>query len=92
MAKLYIFLILIFITVIGLFAVENKEPIILKIPFSSYYEMSKIALILISISFGAFFIFIVFFIRDTAGLINKIQIQKRHKKRRENQRILCKGT
>ena len=80
MAKLYIFLILIFITVIGLFAVENKEPIILKIPFSSYYEMSKIALILISISFGAFFIFIVFFIRDTAGLINKIQIQKRHKK------------
>ncbi|MDI6714039.1 MAG: tetratricopeptide repeat protein [Thermodesulfovibrio sp.] len=80
MAKLYIFLILIFITIIGLFAVENKESIILKIPFSSYYEMSKIALILISVSFGAFFIFIVFFIRDTVGLINKIQIQKRQKR------------
>ncbi|MDI1471184.1 tetratricopeptide repeat protein [Thermodesulfovibrio sp. 1176] len=80
MAKLYIFLILIFITIIGLFAVENKESIILKIPFSSYYEMSKIALILISVSFGAFFIFIVFFIRDTVGLINKIQTQKRQKR------------
>ncbi|ODA45043.1 hypothetical protein THER_0271 [Thermodesulfovibrio sp. N1] len=42
--------------------------------------MSKIALILISVSFGAFFIFIVFFIRDTVGLINKIQTQKRQKR------------
>ena len=80
MAKLFIFLMLIFITIIGLFALENKESIILKIPFSSAYEMPKIALILISISFGAFFIFIVFFIRDTIGLINKIQIQKRQKR------------
>lgn len=80
MSKIYIFLILLFLTIIGLFAMENKEPIILKIPFSSAYEMPKIGLILLSLSFGAFFIFIVFFIRDTVNLVNRIQLQKRQKK------------
>lgn len=80
MSKIYIFLILIFITIIGLFAMENKDPIILKIPFSAAYEMPKIGLILLSVSCGAFFIFVVFFIRDTANLVNRIQLQKRHKK------------
>lgn len=80
MSKIYIFLILLFLTIIGLFAMENKEPVTLKIPFSSAYEMPKIGLILISLIFGAFFIFIVFFIRDTANLVTRIQLQKRHKK------------
>lgn len=80
MPKLYIFLILLFITIVGLFAMENKDTTVLKIPFSSAYEMPKIGLILISVSFGAFFIFTIFFIRDALGLINKIQLQKRQKR------------
>lgn len=80
MSKFYIFLILIFLTIIGLFAMENKDPIVLKIPFSAAYEMPKIGLILLSVSFGAFFIFVVFFVRDTVNLVNRIQMQKRHKK------------
>lgn len=59
---------------------ENKEPIILKIPFGSAYEMPKIGLILLSVSFGAFFVFLVFFIRDTVNLVSKIQFQKKQKK------------
>mgnify|MGYP001065605026 CR=1 FL=1 len=80
MSKIYIFLILIFIAIIGLFAMENKDPVILKIPFSSAYEMPKIGLILLSVSFGAFFIFLIFFIKDTVNFVNRIQLQKRHKK------------
>jgi len=80
MSKFFIFLFLVFLTIIGLFAMENKDNIIVKIPFSDAYEMPKIGLILLSVSLGAFFIFIIFFIRDTANLINKIQSQKKQKK------------
>ncbi len=80
MSRLIIFLILIFLTIVGLFAMENKDTIILKIPFGASYEMPKIGLILLSLSFGAFFVFLVFFIRDTTNLINRFQMQKRHKR------------
>lgn len=80
MSKVYIFLLLVFLTVIGLFAMENKEAVVIKVPFSSAYEMPKIGLILLSISFGAFFIFLLFFIRDTSQLITKIHLQRKHKR------------
>jgi len=80
MSKFFIFLLLVFLTIIGLFAMENKEMVILKIPFGASYEMPKIGLMLLSLSFGAFFIFLVFFIRDTTNLISKFQLQKKHKK------------
>lgn len=80
MSKFYVFLILIFITIIGLVAVENKDTVVLKIPFGAAYEMPKIGLILVSVSFGAFFIFLIFFIRDALGMLNRIQLQKRQKK------------
>mgnify|MGYP000851203783 CR=1 FL=1 len=79
MSKFLIFLLLIFLTIIGLFAMENKDTVILKVPFGAAYEMPKIGLMLLSLSFGAFFIFIVFFIRDTTNLIGKFQLQKRQK-------------
>lgn len=91
MPKLYIFLILIFITVIGLVAVENKETVILKIPFGSAYEMPKIGLILISVSFGAFFIFTIFFIRDALGMINRIQLQKKQRKEEKIKEFYAKA-
>lgn len=80
MSKFLIFLLLVFLTIIGLFAMENKEMVILKVPFGASYEMPKIGLMLLSLSFGAFFVFIVFFIRDTSNLINRLQLQKKQKK------------
>lgn len=80
MSKFSIFLFLIFLTIIGLFALENKDAVVVKIPFGSAYEMPKIGLMLLSLSFGAFFVFIFFFIRDTSNLINRIQLQKKQKK------------
>lgn len=80
MSKFFIFLILVFLTVIGLFAMENKDIVILKVPFGASYEIPKIGLILLSLSFGAFFIFILFFIRDTSNLISRLQMQKKHKR------------
>ncbi|MGC9046347.1 MAG: tetratricopeptide repeat protein [Thermodesulfovibrio sp.] len=80
MSKFLIFLLLVFLTVIGLFAMENKEMVIIKVPFGASYEMPKIGLMLLSLSFGAFFVFIVFFIRDTSNLISKLQLQKKQKK------------
>lgn len=81
MSKFLIFLLLVFLTIIGLFAMENKEMVILKVPFGASYEMPKIGLMLLSLSFGAFFVFIVFFIRDTSNLINRFQLQKKNRKR-----------
>ncbi|MCS7214878.1 MAG: tetratricopeptide repeat protein [Thermodesulfovibrio sp.] len=80
MSKFFIFLLLIFLTIIGLFAMENKDVVILKVPFGASYEMPKIGLMLLSLIFGAFFVFLVFFIRDTSNLINRLQLQKKHKK------------
>lgn len=80
MSKFLIFLLLVFLTIIGLFAMENKETVILKLPFGAAYEMPKIGLMLLCLSFGAFFVFIVFFIRDTTNLIARAQLQKKHKK------------
>lgn len=80
MSKFFIFLLLIFLTIIGLFAMENKDTVILKVPFGASYEMPKIGLMLLSLSFGAFFVFLVFFIRDTTNLITKFQLQKKQKK------------
>ncbi len=59
---------------------ENKDSIVVKVPFSSAYEMPKIGLILLSVTMGAFFVFLVFFIRDTSNFISRIQSQKRVKK------------
>lgn len=91
MSKFLIFLILLFLTIIGLFAMENKEAVVLKIPFGASYEMPKIGLVLLSISFGAFFVFIVFFIRDTSNLINRLQIQKKHKREEKIKEFYAKA-
>lgn len=61
MSKFFIFLLLVFLTIIGLFAMENKEMVILKIPFGASYEMPKIGLMLLSLSFGSLFYFSCFF-------------------------------
>jgi len=83
MSKFLIFLLLIFLTIIGLFAMENKDTVILKVPFGAAYEMPKIGLMLLSLSFGAFFIFIVFLLETPPILSVNFNCKKgRNKKKR----------
>ena len=82
---------LIFLTALGFFAVENKDAIIIKIPFGSAYEMPKIALILLSTTIGALTILIIFFIRDTKKAIENIQFHRRQKRDEKIQNSYAKA-
>ena len=81
MGKISILIILIFLTALGLFAIENTDVVSVKIPIShDVYETSKIALILLSSVLGALFVLVYFFVRDTKRMIDTMQYQKRQKK------------
>jgi lipopolysaccharide biosynthesis regulator YciM len=80
MGKISILIIIIFLTVLGLFAIENTDIVTVKMPMSNVYETSKIALILLSSVLGALFVFFYFFIRDTKRAIDTMQYQKRQKR------------
>jgi len=79
MGKLIIFIFLIFLAVLGLFAVENKDVVSIKVPFGALYEVPKIAMILLSTTVGALTVLLVFFIRDTKRVIENLQHQKKQK-------------
>lgn len=79
MGKLVVFIFLVFLAVLGLFAVENKDIVSIKIPFGALYEVPKIAMILLSATVGALTILLVFFIRDTKRAIENLQYQKKQK-------------
>jgi lipopolysaccharide biosynthesis regulator YciM len=80
MGKTAILIFLIFLAVLGFFALENKDMLTIKVPFGDTYEMPKIALMLLSTTIGALAILIIFFIRDTKRVIDNLQHQKRQKK------------
>jgi tetratricopeptide (TPR) repeat protein len=80
MGKISIFVFLVFLAALGFFAVENRDAVTIKIPFGASYEMPEIALVLLSSTFGALAVLVVFFIRDTKRVVSNIQYQKRQKK------------
>ncbi|MDI6801019.1 MAG: tetratricopeptide repeat protein [Thermodesulfovibrionales bacterium] len=80
MGKFIILLILIFFAVIGIFAVENKDAVILKIPFGDAYEIPKIAVIIFSTFIGALIVLSLFCVRDMKRTIDSLQYQKRQKR------------
>ncbi|MDI6729403.1 MAG: tetratricopeptide repeat protein [Thermodesulfovibrionales bacterium] len=80
MGKIAILIFLVFLAILGFFAVENKDIVSIKVPFGSSYEIPKIALILLSTTMGALAVLIVFFIRDTKRVIDNLQYQKRQKR------------
>ncbi len=65
---------------LGFFAIDNKDMVVLKVPFGSLYEMPKIALVLMSTITGALVVLAAFFVRDTKRMIDNMQSQKRQKK------------
>lgn len=80
MGKFTLFIIVVFLIVLGYFATLNKDSITLNISPGTIYEMPKVALILLSSAAGAAVMLIVFFIRDTKRFIDSRQYQRRQKK------------
>jgi len=91
MGKLSIFIFILFLGAVALFAISNQEATTIKIPFDKTYEISKIALLLLSSSAGALAMLIIFAIRDTKKFIDNFQYQKRQKKEAEVQELYSKA-
>jgi lipopolysaccharide biosynthesis regulator YciM len=79
MGKLSVFIFVLFLVALSVFAIHNKEVTTITIPGGNVYEMPKIALILFSSAIGALAMLIVFAIRDTKKFIDNWQFQKKQK-------------
>lgn len=91
MGKFSIFIFVLFLAALAVFAIHNKEVTTIKIPFSDVYEIPKIALILLSCAAGALAMLVVFAIRDTKRFIDNWQYQKRQKQDTKVQELYSKA-
>jgi lipopolysaccharide biosynthesis regulator YciM len=80
MSKLSVFIFIIFLAVLALFAFHNQKLTTIQIPFGTVYETPTIALLLLSVALGALGMLVVFVLRDTKRYVDNIQFQKRQKK------------
>ncbi len=79
MGKVVILIFLLILGVLGLFALENREAMNIKIPFGDNYEISKAAFLILSSTIGALIILMIFFVRDSKKAIDNLKSVKRHK-------------
>ncbi|HMK48773.1 MAG TPA: tetratricopeptide repeat protein [Thermodesulfovibrionales bacterium] len=91
MSKLGVFLFIVFLGVLALFAIFNQNITLVKVPFGQTYETPTIALMLISIAAGAFAMLFVFVIRDTKRYVDSYQYQKKQKKDAKVQDLYSKA-
>ncbi len=91
MGKLSILILILFLAVLALFAIDNKEATSIKVPFGNVYEIPKIALILFSSAMGFLVTLIVFAIRDTKRFIDNWQYQKKQKREVKVQELYSKA-
>jgi tetratricopeptide (TPR) repeat protein len=91
MAKLYGFLIIIFLAALSLLAYLNKGTVGLTIWEGKTYELPIISLILISTFIGIFSILIVVVIRDAGRYVDHWQKQRQEKKALKVQEVYSKG-
>src|SRR4030066_1238816 len=91
MAKLYGFLIIIFLAALSLLAYLNKGTVGLTIWEGKTYELPIISLILISTFIGIFSILIVVVIRDASRYVDYWQKQRQEKKALKVQEVYSKG-
>lgn len=80
MSKLSIFIVILMLGILTLFAVFNNDSTTVNVPFDKPYEISKIGLMLFSSAFGALAMLVVFVIRDTRRFMVTYQYQKKQKK------------
>lgn len=87
MSRIALFIMLVFIGALALFASSNNETTTVSVPFGQIYEITKLSLILYSSISGAFAMLLVFIIRDAVRFVATFQMQKRQKKEDRLNRI-----
>ncbi|GAB4412161.1 MAG: tetratricopeptide repeat protein [Thermodesulfovibrionales bacterium] len=91
MGKFTLLVFVLFLMVLGYFAILNKEPITFTLTPKTIYEMPKIALVLLSSAVGAAAMLLVFFIRDTRRFIDSRQYQRKQKRDMKIQELYSKA-
>ncbi len=91
MGKVSISIFILFLGTVAIFAIFNQEATTIKVPFGKTYEISKIALLLLSSAVGAITMLIIIAIRDAKRFINNWQYQKKQKKEAEVQESYSKA-
>lgn len=80
MSKLAVFIFILFLAALALFAIFNQAVTTVKIPFGMVYETPTIALILMSVAIGALGMLLMVIIRDTKKYVDSWQYQKKQRK------------
>jgi uncharacterized protein HemY len=91
MAKIAVFLFIIFGAVLGYLAILNQENITIRLSEQYIYEIPLIALILFSSVIGAVSMLAYFFIRDARRYFENLQRQRLQKKEQKIQESYTKG-
>jgi tetratricopeptide (TPR) repeat protein len=91
MSKLLVFIFVIFLAVLAVFAIHNQQSTTVTIPFGNDYETPTIALILLSVAIGALTMLFVFVVRDTKRYVSNIQHQKKQKRAAKIQELYSKA-
>jgi tetratricopeptide (TPR) repeat protein len=91
MGKLTIFIIILFLATLAVFAFFNQGVTVVKIPFGKTYETPTIALVLLSIAVGAFAMLFYFMVRDAKKYLDGWQYQKKQKKEAKVQELYSKA-
>jgi len=91
MAKVLVFLFIVFIAALGYLAILNNEPVTLKLSDQSAYEVPKVALILLSSAIGAFAILALVVVRDAKRYLGGWQNMRQQKKELRIQELYSKG-
>lgn len=91
MSKLLVFIFVVFLAILALFAIHNQNSTTITIPFGSAYETPTMALILLSIAVGALTMLFVFVVRDTKRYVSNLQHQKKQKRDAKIQELYTKA-
>ncbi|RJQ52674.1 MAG: hypothetical protein C4526_07775 [Nitrospiraceae bacterium] len=91
MAKFSVFLIILFLLVVGILAFFNKDTVNLTVWQGVTYEVPVIGLILISSAAGIFAMFIIFSIRDARRFFSNWQFTRKQKKDLKIQEAYARG-
>ncbi|TNF55155.1 tetratricopeptide repeat protein [bacterium] len=91
MTKVAVFLLIIFVAVLGYLAILNQESVSIRLSEQHVYDIPQIALILLSTAIGSLSMLAFFFIRDTRRYFESLQNQRHHKKERRIQESYTKG-
>ncbi len=79
MGKVFAVLLILFLGFIAYLGFLNQNEVAIKLSKSHMYEIPMVIFILVSSLSGAFFVFILYTIRDTKKLIRNIKAQKKQK-------------